>query len=136
LKYPKYVQVSYDAPDEWWDPKSGMWFRKSDGIIELKDYLDGSNIVKYVRFNYLIDVTSLAEPKEQEAEKLPLYVEQTPAQLLQQPEKDETAIAEVEEEVKEEKPKCPFCGKECVPKGLPNHIRFCKQNPNRKEKGE
>jgi len=157
LKYPKYVQVSPDAPDAWWDPKSGMWFKKADGIIELKDGLDASNIVRYIRFNYLIDATSLVNPPAKEEQKTTKFVEQTPRQLLKDDEAKEKAAKEAkteepkseepatestqeieepeveEAETKEEtkdKEACPYCGKEYFPKGLPNHMKSCKKNPD------
>jgi hypothetical protein len=132
MKFPKYVQVSLDAPDEWWDNKSGMWFRKADGIIELKDYIDASNIVKYIRFNYLIDATSLAEPPQEEEQKVQLFIEKTPKQLLSEVEAVEHAEEPEVEEQEEASGKkiCPYCGKELAPRGLANHMRNCKQRPN------
>lgn len=139
MKYPKYVQVSPDAPDAWWDPKSCMWFKKEDGNIELKDGLDAANIVRYLRFNYLIDTTLLVNPVVVEAEKVQKFVEQTPKQLLKvdEPKVEEVteeAVAEEDkeeaEEVKDNKEACPYCNKEYAPKGLPNHMKSCKKNPD------
>jgi hypothetical protein len=136
--YPQYVQVSPDAPDSWWDPKSGMWFRKEDKVIQLKDGLDAGNIIRYLRYNYLIDVTSLVEPPVVEAEQPQVFVEKTAKQLLKEQEQEAQiqALMENTEVQKEEKPSkiaCPHCGKECVPKGLPNHIKFCKENPENQQ---
>lgn len=139
MKYPKYVQVSPDAPDSWWDPKSEMWFKKEDGIIELKENLDASSIVRYVRFNYLIDVTSLVDVQVKEAEKFQKFVEQTPAQLLIDNEPEfinivTEDIIEEKEEVKDKKETCPYCSNEYAPKGLPNHMKSCKKNPDNMNK--
>lgn len=138
MKYPKYVQVSHDAPDAWWDPKSGMWFKKEAGQIELKDGIeDASNIMRYLRFNYLIDITSLVNPPVIISEKIQKFVEQTARQLLAKDDALEKAAlaaqasGEAVEEVKESNGKeaCPYCGKEFAPKGLPNHMKSCKQKP-------
>lgn len=121
MKYPKYVQVSYDAPDEWWDPKSSLWFRKKDGIIELDPNINASNIIRYLRLNYLIDVTHLKEKKEKEPEKVSGVVNITPNQLL---------VADVQTlPPQDEKKVCPYCKKECSPRGIQTHIRYCKDNP-------
>lgn len=169
--YPRYVQVSPDAPDAWWDPKSGKWFRKEDGIIELEDGLNAANIIRYLRFNYLIDVTSLVNKPEPAPEPVKNLVEKTPRQLLaedeaklaastkstKEEEKDTEPVVEetaediveqnteevtrevtpdgAQEEIKEEKSDkqaCPYCGKEYSGKGLHNHIKHCKENPENK----
>lgn len=133
MKYPRHVQVSPDAPDAWWDPKSGMWFKKELGVMELKDGIDAANIVRYLRFNYLIDVTLLVNPPKKE-EQMPLkFVEQTANQLLREEPKAVVEEAPVETEITvetKEKSECPYCGKEFAPKGLPNHMKSCKKNPD------
>lgn len=128
MKYPRYVRVSLDAPDAWWDPKSGKWFRKVDGNILLEDGLDASNIVRYVRCNYLIDATNLVNPPVKESEKFQKFVEQTPRQLLRE---EPHALDVVVEPKVIPKETCPYCNREFAPKGLPNHIKSCKENPDK-----
>jgi hypothetical protein len=145
MKYPKYVQVSHDAPDEWWDPKAQMWLRKSDDIIELSDDIDATNIVRYLRLNYLIDATHLKFPKIPAIEEFNPSIEKTPNQLLAEVEdkaaklqvdgKDaELEVVPVEDAVPEEivkdKEICPYCGKEYSIKGIATHKKNCKKNPD------
>jgi hypothetical protein len=139
MKYPKYVHVSPDAPDQFWDPKAQMWFKKADGIIELKDGLDASNIIRYLRFNYLFDATTLKEPPVTEAEIVKPIIEKTPRQLLQEVELQERTpvVTEASEEPEDTRPECPYCHEHFVPKGMKNHMKFCKKNPaNIKEEPE
>lgn len=123
MKYPKYVQVTPDAPDAWYDQKAKMWFRKSSGIIKLEEGIDSSNIMRYLKLNCLMDATPLV--KKEKATESEKFMGKTPAQLLIVDESLRIAIEE--EEAK--KLECPYCGKKYVPKGLPNHMKFCKKNP-------
>lgn len=134
MKYPQYVHVSPDAPDEFWDPKNGIQFRKEDGIIELKDDLDAATINRYLRFNYIFDATLLKNPPVVETEEYVPLIEKTAQQLILESEKEAVvAEEEVVEEPEDERPECPYCGGKYAPKGLPNHMRFCKDNPENVE---
>lgn len=153
MLYPRYVQVSLDAPERWFDPRSGMWFRQSDGIIELPKGLDGTNIVLYLRRNILVDMTSVMVSKEDSAESVvkPLATA-TPNQLLSDSPTSrsdahltdeaferlqETLTPRIQEETKEKgdwKETCEFCGTECSPKGINTHRKYCKSNPANSKK--
>lgn len=144
---PKYVQVSPDAPvTEWWDPKAEFWFRKKDGIVELpEDVKDPSNIVRYLRFNYLVDATLIKNPPVKPIAEETKLVEKSANQLLGKDklasliidgEKAELPEVKVEdaipEEIKPEKEECPYCGKEYSLKGIVTHKKACKKNPDNK----
>lgn len=145
------VSSHYDGRG-WYDPKSGIKFSKNDGPIEIPEKVDYTNINRYITRSYLVvldDSVEIEEKKEKEATNL------TPGQILKE-ENYKSATPEVEEEepvqVEEEKPEeieevveeepeeeqivkengkveCEFCGKEYSPRGIANHEKACKENP-------
>jgi uncharacterized protein with PIN domain len=148
MKYPRYVKVSPDAPDSWWDPKAQKWFTKKgdngDGLIELVDDLDATNIVRYIRFNYLFDATHIKNPPVVAQEELKPVIEKTPNQLLKEVEAEAKTVV-VNEEITEEKAEvvieekpvakdgkevCPYCKGEYSAKGIATHKKSCKKNPD------
>lgn len=121
----------------WFDPKSGMTFRKSDGEITIPEDVESFNIKRYITLNYLLVVE---DEKAEEEETLQELVVKTPAQLLVEEEKEvqtpetEEAFEPEEEDIPtedEEDPNiCRFCGKELKSlAGRLAHERSCKQNP-------
>lgn len=155
------VNDSY-AGSGWYDPKSKLDFTKSEGVIEISEDVDKSNINRYIRLNYLLKIEDGTDTvTEEEQARLTI---QTPAQLLAEDKekmtketieeviqevteedtskelaeeiKEPDELEEPEEEAKEavsnEKEACKFCGKKYSPKGLANHEKSCKKNPDNK----
>ncbi len=129
---PKIVSVSpHYRGNGWTDDKTGIQFKPGDINITIPDGADITNIMKYIRFNYLLDqshIQEISKPNLQEVVKSPS------ANVLMKkdyfvPSKERLNKAEVSDK---EDNTCPYCGKEFAKKGLAPHMRFCKQNPENK----
>lgn len=143
----------------WYDPKSKIKFLKEDGPIEIPEGADMININRYITRNYLVvlDDDTVIEEKKEEQSSLTVgkilkegnYDDKPKEAKKEEPveTKDEepTEVEEeepevVEEEASEEEQKvndngkveCQFCGKEYSPRGIANHEKACKKNPDNK----
>lgn len=140
----------------WYDPKSRMNFMKGDGVITVPDGTNMYNINRYINLNYLEVVTEAQPVKEKET-----IVNVTPSELLSKESEqvinnaeeiketetvEETVeveateiteeviseVVEVQEEIKDGKVACQYCGKKYSQKGLGSHEKACKENPDNK----
>jgi hypothetical protein len=135
MKLPKHVMVSPDYNGgDWWDSKSKLWFKKSDGIIELPENIkDPTNIHRYIRFNYLNDMTEYVVASPPPITNMGPIVATANQILNQQPEIIEKVVEKVVEEVvQEDEKECPWCHGKFSTKGITSHKRFCKKNPYHK----
>jgi DNA-directed RNA polymerase subunit M/transcription elongation factor TFIIS len=142
----------------WFDPKSRIEFTKEAGVIEVPDGAKMDNINRYINRNYLVvldDGVVVEEktnnngalsagkllvndkPKTEKKEE-PVEVEEEVIEVKEEPE--ETVEEEVESDEEEDEPKvndngkveCQYCGKEYSPRGIANHEKACKENPENK----
>lgn len=141
----KYVKVSPDYHgDGWWDPKSEKWFKK-DETIAIEDGVDMTNITRYLRFNYLVEVvepvkavatTGVVEQTagqllaEEKAVEIVETVEETKVEEVVAETVEEAPVEEVKDTEVEAKSACPYCSKEY--KDLAKHVKACKKNPDNK----
>lgn len=148
---PKYVEVSPDYyGDGWYDPRSEQWFKKELGLITIPDDADLTNVTRYLRFNYLIEVkepkkVDTSDQKVMKASAGQLLAEEAVKEAATEvtegaPEKEATVVADevtqdtgaVEEATTEgdtavavdDKQVCPQCGKKY--KDLEKHLKTCK----------
>lgn len=152
------VRVSPLVPRGWYDPISKIWFKPELGNITIPAGTNLTNINRYIRLNYLLDVT----PKQEQTPRVEVRPVEysTPGQLLAKSRKpvqkveepkvveelpeepqveteETTMVEETEEEVvtveieteQPEKIPCQYCGKLYSPRGVKSHEKACKEKP-------
>lgn len=144
----------------WYDPKSRMNFMKGDGVITVPDGTNMYNVNRYINLNYL-EIVKDSEPvieketiinispnkllsKESEQvidnaeeiikteaveETVEVEITNTTEEVVEETIEE---VVEVQEEIKDGKVACQYCGKKYSQKGLGSHEKACKENPDNK----